>query len=77
MITKQQEKLNKPRVGYFQIKMPLSQEFKKLKASLFSEYLGKPVPSEYQKDYGKRYDKKDVEVFAIKLANKLRIKRDK
>jgi len=57
--------------------MPYTKEFKELKESLIEEYLEKPVPSKYQKDYGKKYDKKDIEIFAIKVSNKLGIKRDK
>jgi len=57
--------------------MPYTKAFKKLKANLFSEYLGKPVPSEYQKRYGKRYDKKDIESLAYAIAKSRRIKIDK
>lgn len=57
--------------------MPESKEFKKLKAEMFSEYLGKPVPSQYQKKYGKRYDKKDVISFAYAVAKSKGIKEKK
>ena len=57
--------------------MPFTKQFKKLKANLFREYLGKPVPSEYQKRYGKRYDKKDIEKFAYAVAKSKKIKIDK
>lgn len=57
--------------------MPLSDEFKKLKASLMENYLGKPVSPQYKKEYGKIYNKKDIDIFAIKVANKLNIRRDK
>ena len=48
--------------------MPESKEFKKLKASMFKEYLGKKVPKQYQNKYGKRYDKKDVTSFTFAVA---------
>jgi hypothetical protein len=57
--------------------MPFTQEFKELKKNLMENYLGKPVSPQYKKEYGKIYNKKDIEVFAIKVANKLGIKRDK
>jgi len=57
--------------------MPLTKSFKKLKATLFREYLGKPVPSEYQKRYGKRYDKKDIEKLTYAIAKSKGIKIDK
>ena len=56
--------------------MPFTKEFKELKASLMENYLCKPVSPQYKKEYGKIYNKKDIEVFAIKVANKLNIKRD-
>lgn len=55
--------------------MPFTKDFKKLLASVEGEYLDKPVPKKYRKEYGKRYDKKELKVVAIKIANKLGIKR--
>ena len=55
---------------------PYTSEFKELKANLMENYLGKPVSPQYKKEYGKIYNKKDIEIFAIKVANKLNIKRD-
>ena len=48
--------------------MPQTQEFKKLKANLFREYLGEPVPSKYQARYGKMYNKRDIESMAYAIA---------
>lgn len=54
--------------------MPTSKAFKKLKENLMNEYLGDPVPSEYQNRYGKRYDKKDIKSFAYAVAKSRGIK---
>jgi hypothetical protein len=54
--------------------MPESKAFKKLKKSLTENYLGEPVPKQYQKKYGKRYDKKDIKSFAFAVAKSKGIK---
>jgi hypothetical protein len=57
--------------------MPTTTAFKKIKASLTSNYLNKPVPKEYQNRYGKRYDKKDIKSFAYAVAKSRGIKIDR
>lgn len=53
--------------------MPETTAFKKLRKSMMKEYLGEPVPKEYQKKYGTMYNKKDVISFAIATAKSKRI----
>lgn len=48
--------------------MPETEEFKKLKKSMMKQYFGEKVPKEYQKQYGTKYNKKDVNSFAIATA---------
>ena len=57
--------------------MPKTLAFKKIKASLSKQYLGKKVPSLYQERYGKVYGKKDIDSFAYALAKSRGIKVDK
>lgn len=57
--------------------MPKTQAFKKIKASLTSQYLNKPVPQQYQNRYGKRYDKSDIESFTYAVARSKGIKIDR
>jgi hypothetical protein len=57
--------------------MPETKAFKKLKASLASEYLGKHVPAKYQSRYGKSYGKKDIRSFAYAVAKSKHIPIDR
>ena len=57
--------------------MPKSKAFTKIEKSLKQNYLGKPVPKQYQNRYGKRYDKKDIRGFAYAIANSKGIRIDK
>ena len=54
--------------------MPYTASFKKLLGSLSENYKGKSVPIEYQKQYGKRYDKSDIKKFAYAVAKSKNIK---
>ena len=54
--------------------MPTTKAFKKIKASLTSQYLRKSVPTEYQNRYGKRYDPSDIKNFAYAVARSKGIK---
>ena len=54
--------------------MPKTKGFKLLENALEDEYLGKTVPSMYQKKYGKTYDKKDIVSFAYAVAKSKGIK---
>jgi len=58
-------------------KMPYSNAFLKLNKALTREYLGKPVPPHYQKQYGKRYDTKDIKEFSYAVAKSRGIPIDK
>lgn len=58
-------------------KMPISQEFKKLRLNLRKEYLGKPVPMQYQNKYGKRYDQKDINSLSYAIARSRGIKTER
>jgi len=55
--------------------MPHTQQFNKLWKSVEKEYLGKPVPKEYQNKYGKTYDKGETKsvTYAIAKIKKIRI----
>lgn len=57
--------------------MPKTKSFQKLYDSMKKQYLYEEVPSEYRKRYGKRYDPKDLEAFAIAVAKKKGIRIDK
>jgi len=57
--------------------MPTTTKFKKLLREVKKTYLGEEVPKKYRKDYGKIYNKKDIEKLAIRIAKSKGIKRDK
>ncbi len=54
--------------------MPITNKFKHLIESLEDNYLGKPVPVQYQKKYGVKYNKKDVIDMGFAIAKKNNIK---
>ena len=54
--------------------MPTTKEFKKLMENVKESYWGESVPKQYQKDYGKIYNKKDLEKLGIKIAKSRGIK---
>ena len=58
-------------------KMPYTKEFIKLLINLEKEYLGKPVPKEYQARYGKIYDEDEIKSmgFAIAKSKGIRIEK--
>lgn len=56
--------------------MPKTKEFKKLMSSVKDTYWGEKVPKEYRKDYGKIYNKKDLEQLSIRIAKSKGIKID-
>jgi hypothetical protein len=57
--------------------MPKSKAFKELMSSVKKTYWGEPVPKKYQKDYGKIYNKNDLEELGIRIAKSKGIKIDK
>jgi len=57
--------------------MPYTKGFKELMKSVKKTYWGEEVPVQYKKDYGKIYNKKDLEVLSIKIAKSRGIKIDK
>ena len=57
--------------------MPQTKDFKKLMKNVEDTYWGEKVPREYQKDYGKIYNKKDLETLSIRIAKSRGIKIDK
>jgi len=57
--------------------MPTTKEFKKLMKSVNKTYWGEEVPKQYQKEYGKIYNKKDIEKLGIRIAKSKGIKIDK
>jgi len=54
--------------------MPFTKGFKELLSSLEETYLGEKVPKQYQKKYGKMYDKKDIEKLGFAIAKSKGIK---
>ena len=48
--------------------MPLTKKFKKLQSSVEEFYLGRPVPTRFQKEFGKIYNKKEILPLAIKIS---------
>ena len=54
--------------------MPFTNDFKILLGSLNEQYEGSKVPKEYQKRYGKRYDKKEILSLGYAIAKSKHIK---
>ena len=54
--------------------MPKSKAFKELMKNVEETYWGEDVPKRFQKDYGKIYNKKDLEVLGIRIAKSRGIK---
>ena len=48
--------------------MPFTKEFKSLMKNLEEDKLGKPVPKEFQKKFGKTFDKKEIKSFSFAIA---------
>jgi len=57
--------------------MPQKKAFKELMKSVKETYWGEEVPKRYRKDYGKIYNKKDLEMLGIRIAKSRGIKIDK
>lgn len=57
--------------------MPLTKDFKKLIENVDKTYWGEKVPKRFQKDYRKIYNKKDIEIFARRIAKSRGIKIEK
>jgi len=57
--------------------MPKTKDFIKLQKSVKKQYLGKKVPKQYRKRYGKRYDSKEVTGISYAIAKSRGIKIDK
>ena len=56
--------------------MPKSKDFKKLMKNVEDTYWGEKVPKRFQKDYGKIYNKKDLEKLGIRITKSKGIKID-
>jgi hypothetical protein len=56
--------------------MPKSKAFNELFKSVKEQYLGKPVKKQYQKDYGKVYDKKEIKSVVYRIAKSRGMKID-
>lgn len=54
--------------------MPKTKDFQKLMENVEETYWGEPVPKRFQKDYGKIYNKKDLEKLGIRIAKSRGIK---
>lgn len=54
--------------------MPTTKQFKKLMRNVKETYWGEDVPKQYQKDYGKIYNIKDIEIFSRRIAKSRGIK---
>ena len=48
--------------------MVKTSSFKKLEARIEREYLGRPVPTRFKGEFGKKYNQKDLLPLAIKIA---------
>ncbi|MEA3414064.1 MAG: hypothetical protein U9Q99_00865 [Nanoarchaeota archaeon] len=57
--------------------MPLTKEFKKLEKRIEESYLGRPVPTRFKKEFGKKYNLKDIRPLAIKISKSRGIQIDK
>ena len=57
--------------------MPHTSAFNELFKNVEETYLGKSVPKKYQKRYGKKYDKNEIESIAIAISKSRGIKIDK
>jgi len=57
--------------------MPKTKSFIKLEKSVRKQYLGKKVPKQYRKRYGKCYDLGEVKSIAYAIAKSKGIKIDK
>ncbi|MFW6130032.1 MAG: hypothetical protein ACOC56_02535 [Atribacterota bacterium] len=56
--------------------MPKTKQFIKLEKAVKKQYLGKKVPVQFQKRYGKKYGLKDVKSVAYAIAKRRKIKID-
>ena len=57
--------------------MPKTKAFKEIMKSVKKTYLGKPVKSEYRKQYGTKYDPDEMESLTYAIARSRGIKTDK
>jgi len=57
--------------------MTYTYEFKKLRARIEKNYLGKPVPTRFLKTYGKKYNKNDILPLTYAIAKSRGIQIDK
>ncbi len=48
--------------------MPFTRKFEKLQRSVKEFYLGRPVATRFQKEFGKIYNKKEILPLAIKIS---------
>ena len=57
--------------------MPLSKDFIKLEGRIEENYLGRPVPVRFQKEFGKIYNIKDIRPLTFKIAKSRGIQLEK
>lgn len=57
--------------------MPKTKAFEEIFKNVKKTYFGEEVPKKYRKDYGKIYNKKDLEPLAIRIARSRGIKIEK
>ena len=48
--------------------MPFTKDFTKLKGRIEENYLGRPVPTRFKKEFGLKYNIKDILPLSIKIA---------
>ena len=48
--------------------MPFTKDFIKLKGRIEESYLGRPVPTRFQKEFGKKYNMKDILPLTFKIS---------
>jgi len=57
--------------------MPYTYDFKQLYKNIERTYLGKPVPTRFKKEFGKKYNKKEILPLSIRIAKSRGIQIDK
>lgn len=57
--------------------MPFTDEFKKLQERVEKNYLGRPVPTRFKKEFGKKYNTKEMLPLSYKIAKGRGIQTDK
>ena len=57
--------------------MPYTDAFKRLTKNITEHYLGRPVPTRFKKEFGKKYNQKEMLPLAIKIAKSRGVRIDK